>query len=105
MINFTEFCVKLRQCGVSSYIVKTLTYLYGQLTERNREYFCVRINWMLNEGHEEFYMDINDTTEDIKLMDEIMDLLDGWVFNVQAKELCDSQVRCWELYSLLPAED
>ena len=105
MINISELCIKLEQCGVSEYTVKTLFYLYGQLTERNREYFCIRMDWMLNNGYEEFFMDINDTTQDVELMDEIIDLLDGWAFNVQVQELCDSQVRCWHLYSLLPAED
>ncbi len=105
MINFTEFCLKLKQCGVSEYIVKTLSYLYGLLSECNRDYFCSRMYHVLGSGEiEKFYMDITDTTEDVKLMDEIMDLLDGWAFSVQVKELGE-YVRHWELYSLLPAED
>ena len=101
MVNFTEFCLRLQQCGVSEYIVKTLVYLYGQLTERNRDYFCCRMYRLFENGEEGFCMDQTDTTQDVELMDEIMDLLDGWVFNVKVEEPGD-YVCCWTLYSILP---
>ena len=105
MIGFIEFCTKLQECGVSKYIIKTLNLLYGELSERNREYFCVRMYYMLDgRTFEEFYMDDNDTAQDIDLMDEIIDLLDGCAFNAQAKEP-GCYTRCWYLYSILPAED
>lgn len=105
MINISELCIKLEQCSISEYTVKTLFYLYGLLSERNRDYFCSRMYYLLGRGEGKLSMDSTDTTQDVELMDEIMDLLDGWVFNVQVKELFDNQVRCWYLYSLLPAED